>query len=129
MSAHLKPCTACSRHIRIHESSCPFCGAALAEAFHTPPQWGNAPGRLARAAVAALGVAAGGASALEGCVQSSSPVYGAPYDLDSDAEAGPNNPDADAEAGPIQTGPVYGAPFDPDAEAGPPITFDGGADR
>ena len=55
----LRPCPECRRHVRIDESACPFCAAALAAV--APP---TLPvGRLTRAAVftagAALAVGAG----------------------------------------------------------------------
>lgn len=54
--AHLRPCGACSRHVRADESRCPFCEAELEAA---PPPPGSPVGRLGRAALMAVGVTVG----------------------------------------------------------------------
>ncbi len=61
----LAPCSACRRHVRIDEATCPFCGAATAGAPRTLPV-----GRFARAAVFA-GAVAGAAT---GCGGKSKPA-------------------------------------------------------
>ena len=48
---HLRPCVGCARHIRVSESSCPFCGAALDPVFRASPAPRPPAGRLARAAL------------------------------------------------------------------------------
>jgi hypothetical protein len=50
---HLRPCGACSRHVRADETRCPFCEAALEAA---PPAPAATAGRLGRAALMAVGV-------------------------------------------------------------------------
>jgi len=68
----LRPCPECRRHVRLDESACPFCAAALAPA--APPAL--PVGRLTRAAVFTAGAAlAAGA----GC-GSSSPKTQDPID-------------------------------------------------
>jgi hypothetical protein len=54
----LRPCPICSRHARVSESVCPFCGASLGEAFRTAPPSRRPSGRLARAALVSLGTGA-----------------------------------------------------------------------
>lgn len=67
MDAMMAPCLACRRHVRVHDSSCPFCGVALALA---PMPEREIP-RMSRAAIvamASLGVSCAGAD------QSAQPV-------------------------------------------------------
>jgi hypothetical protein len=35
-NAHLNACPACSRHVRVTEASCPFCGVGLGDSFRIP---------------------------------------------------------------------------------------------
>lgn len=60
MKAHLVPCPACQRHVRLGSPSCPFCSANTAELDDATPEVGSA--RLSSLAVmtfraTALGVA------------------------------------------------------------------------
>lgn len=87
----LAPCPACQRHVRIDETACPFCAAALAPG--EPRVLGR--GRLARAAVfagAALATTAGAA----GCGGKAKPadtnVENAAVDAGADEQPAP--PDA-----------------------------------
>jgi hypothetical protein len=110
----LRPCPVCSRHARVSETACPFCGARLGEAFGTLAAPRKPAARLSRAALFAMGagglvVACGGSTTLQ-------PPYGTQA-IDCDAEsvacgtagmgsdAGPDvtttpMPDASAEAAP-----------------------------
>jgi hypothetical protein len=56
----LRPCTECSRHVRVDEAACPFCGGDNTAPF-TPPRIPT--GRLTRAAIFASALATGGAAA------------------------------------------------------------------
>lgn len=65
MNTPLVPCPACQRHVRVSESDCPFCGAAIGERQGT----GRVPvvtKRLGSLAVMAFRTAALGA-AIAGC--------------------------------------------------------------
>lgn len=55
----LRPCTECSRHIRVADPACPFCGAGNDAPF-TPPRM--PAGRLSRAAIFAGALATGAAA-------------------------------------------------------------------
>lgn len=75
----LRPCASCGRHVRITESACPFCRAAL-DPTPTPPSHvspiGRLPvGRMGRAAIFAFGAAATtvAATTIEGCSTTTTP--------------------------------------------------------
>ena len=57
MSAIVEPCAACERHVRTHETVCPFCGTPRAPSDAQPPRSGLRS-RLAVVAGAALLVGA-----------------------------------------------------------------------
>src|SRR4051812_20400235 len=63
--SHLVPCPQCSRHVRVAESSCPFCGSALELSAVAAPQLPRT--RLGRAATFAFGASIVGATALVSC--------------------------------------------------------------
>ena len=66
--ASLAPCSGCSRHVRVTEASCPFCGEALPLGYGTRLVARQRPeGRLGRAAKFAFGAAVAGAIASTGC--------------------------------------------------------------
>jgi hypothetical protein len=76
MTATLRACPACSRHVRVTEPACPFCGGELDAAFRSAasPRV-PAVGRLSRAALFALG--AGGLAAGSACgTASNQSLYG-----------------------------------------------------
>ena len=81
---HLVPCSGCARHVRASESSCPFCGAALAVAIASPR--GPTP-RMGRAARFAFGAAVATTLTVTGCGESheGDPDAGAPMDAGHDA--------------------------------------------
>lgn len=58
--SELVPCTACDRHVRKHESACPFCGVELSLAHLPPPALPLS--RLGRAATFAFGATLAGAA-------------------------------------------------------------------
>jgi hypothetical protein len=148
--ARLLTCPSCSRHVRMNESSCPFCAASLTQAVRRfvprqPPKE-----RLSRAALYAFGVGTlAVATACGGEVQGSSgtPIeagqeadltfadaYGAaPFDADYDGNA---NDDADYGADAAYGGSVD-AYYPEDADNDGQVTsvdayglppFDGGFD-
>lgn len=131
-SNHLAPCSACARHVRAQEKSCPFCGAAVqATAAPVLPTT-----RLSRAGIVAFGLAV--AATQVGCANNnnnsgtvtqggnlSSGGEGASTGTGVDADAGavvttddPNNSDAAADADATAdsgtnvtpVAPMYGAP-------------------
>jgi hypothetical protein len=65
--SHLVPCPDCGRHVRTHETACPFCAASLDLA--TAPQPVLPKRRLGRAALFAFGATLVGATAM-GCSDS-----------------------------------------------------------
>jgi hypothetical protein len=91
--AHLRPCPACARHVRVSEAGCPFCGATFAESFRASPRPQPPAARLTRAALFALGT--GTLALAPGCSSSSSaappvvaePAYGGPPQ-EGDASSG-----------------------------------------
>ena len=90
----LVPCPGCQRHVRQHESSCPFCSVALSLANVPAPLLPRS--RLGRAATFAFGATLVGATALVGC--------------GGDSEEGGGESDAGESSGGSTIGPVYGAP-------------------
>jgi hypothetical protein len=62
---HFEPCPDCSRHVRVHEMSCPFCGASLS--LTQQPSTPSPLPRLARAAALALSAALASATVLASC--------------------------------------------------------------
>jgi hypothetical protein len=149
MQVHLRPCPACSRHARVSETACPFCGAAFSDAFRGTARPEGPTTRLTRAALFAFGAAgtvgggAAGVAALSttttACSSSSEPGYGgvAPPDdaspgIDTgtpvvdDGSVGTVTPLYGASA--ILDGgdggvaiPIYGAPFTTDASDDGPV--------
>ena len=98
-------CSACSRHVRVNEDNCPFCGEAMPprELVAMPSTRGMS--RAAAIALAASMGAATGAVVTE-CGGEPTPVYGAPAPAaGSGGDGGAGN-----------MGPVYGLP--PGGEAG-----------
>jgi hypothetical protein len=55
MTAHLRPCPGCSRHVRVSEGACPFCGVSLDPSFRATPAPVGPSRRLSRAALFAFG--------------------------------------------------------------------------
>jgi hypothetical protein len=56
--ASLVPCPSCTRHVRIGESSCPFCSAAVPSDLRPRIALSSPGARLSRAAIFALGTSA-----------------------------------------------------------------------
>jgi hypothetical protein len=104
-SAHLRPCPSCSRHARVSEAACPFCGAEFADAFRASPRPKGPGARLTRAALVAFGtLGTGSLAVLPACSSSSSaaPTGGG----DTSDSGGTAMPDAEI-GNPM---PLYGAP-------------------
>jgi hypothetical protein len=55
---HLRPCPGCSRHVRVSEVACPFCGVSLDASFAAAPAPIPPSVRLSRAALFAYGTGA-----------------------------------------------------------------------
>jgi hypothetical protein len=77
---HLVACPSCTRHVRVSESSCPFCHHALSDAVRATPEPRGPAVRLSRGALYAFGV---GALTVATACSSSSPAqvivpYGVP---------------------------------------------------
>jgi hypothetical protein len=73
----LRSCPGCSRHVRVSEPACPFCGRKLDDAFRSVPGTCAPTTRLSRAALFALG--AGGLVASSACSSSSGSSTGTAY--------------------------------------------------
>ncbi len=69
---HLVACPSCSRHLRVSEPLCPFCGRGVDADVRARPAPRPPAMRLSRAALFALGAATGTASI--GCSSSSTPA-------------------------------------------------------
>ena len=106
----LRPCTSCGRHVRVSETSCPFCATALRSVAEVPEPV-VAP-RSGRAAILLFGAAVSTAT-MGGCVM----AYGSPGDVDANVQA------ADS-GGP---GPLYGGPPDTGVAVDSGVTADSGA--
>jgi hypothetical protein len=128
LRAHLAPCPACTRLVRVDERTCPFCAAALDESFRATPMPRPSAGRLSRAAMAALG--AGTVSVAFACAPEMKVLYGGPPipeagEASTPADAGAVTPatidsgDAHVVQQPVSA-PAYGAapvPVTPPAPA------------
>jgi hypothetical protein len=92
--AHLVACPACTRHVRVSESACPFCGNAFDATLRAIPRSRTPDLRLGRVALYALGA---GTMTLAAACSSSSPTTTAFYGVPPDAAFG-EPPDAGADA-------------------------------
>jgi hypothetical protein len=75
MSMRLQPCSGCSRHVRVGDPICPFCGASVSVRSEGRPVR-SAAARLSRAALFAAGTAG---AAVAGADCSAQPMYGGSY--------------------------------------------------
>ena len=131
--ARLLPCPACARHVRVSESTCPFCTAGLPSSLRSQPLPRSPGTRLSRAALYAFGASAGVLAACGGTTSTlgdagrdgsdpiGMPVYGGPV-ADGGEDAFPTvdaayggppqdaGSDADASGQPDGIAPPYGAP-------------------
>ena len=98
--SQLLPCPHCSRHHRVCEPVCPFCGGTLPTCKGAPSVMGPL-GRMNRATLVAAGAALLGAVA---CEKVSAPPYGGFYppwpaqDASTDASQGSDAENSDASA-------------------------------
>jgi hypothetical protein len=109
--ARLAPCPSCRRHVKIDESSCPFCHTAFPSAL--VPVEGDGARRLPR--VAAIALAAGVTAASAGCTGGVQPAYGVAIDAGDDAGATQPLYGVAIDAGDDDAGanaPEYGLPAD-----------------
>jgi hypothetical protein len=108
----LVPCPGCRRHVRVRETSCPFCAGALVEPAARGPVL-KPRGRMSRAALVAAGAALLGAAACEDNV--AVPAYGAPFPdgaadaADAGADAVDANQTGDGSVSEMGT-LIYGSP-------------------
>jgi hypothetical protein len=125
--AHLLPCPACARHVRVNEPACPFCKEALPAAFRGEARPEAPRVRLARAALFALGT---GTAAL--ACGSSTALGGSPFDEanDGSTQAGDGASDAMSDGvDAMNYGPLYGGfPIREDAGAHDAGLHDAGLD-
>jgi hypothetical protein len=98
--SQLLPCPHCSRHHRVCDPVCPFCGGALPSCKGAPSAM-SPHGRMNRATLVAAGAALLGAAA---CDKSVVPPYGGfyppgpPQDASADASQGTDADTSDASA-------------------------------
>ncbi len=116
MGASLEPCPSCARHVRVDETSCPFCSATMPEGFGARSTAAPEGPALTRAAILFVG-----AAAVAGCSSSSTPnpmpmpLYG-PAPVDGSVQDAPYD-------GPVA---LYGpAPVDAGADSPLPAPADG----
>jgi hypothetical protein len=143
-ASHLRPCPGCSRHVRVSEGVCPFCGASLDATFQASPAPVGPSRRLSRAALFAFGT---GAAVLTPVVAidcggeiAPQPLYGGafPEDAGQNVDAGqtmgsppygisppPNDAGQGVDAEQGVGAPPYGGFPVPEAGEGPQ---DGGGD-
>ena len=141
MTAHLRPCPGCSRHIRVSEGACPFCSAALDARSQASPAPVGPSKRLSRAALFAFGTGAAVLSpvaAIDCGELATQPLYGGafPEDAGQNIDAGQTmaappygiSPPPD-DAGQTMAAPPYGqVPPPDDSGEGPPDSGEGDAD-
>jgi hypothetical protein len=97
--APLTPCPSCARHVRVAESACPFCRAALPASLRGIKSPEAPRSRLSRAAMFAL--TAAGAAATTACGGMTQAMYGTAIIDDLDGSS---------DAMEVQGQPHYGAP-------------------
>lgn len=117
------PCPDCSRHVRIDDGACPFCGSEAPRPAPKVPR--RRRGRVTRAALffaGVLGASACGDDAEPQTIYGGPPstqgeddpgsadIYGGPPIEDEPAEEDDPEPTADDEAMPVE---AYGAPAPP----------------
>jgi len=109
--AQLEPCPACTRHIRVDESTCPFCGAQVTTTFAALKARALPRTRLGRAALFAFGVSAA-AAVMPGCSDDDDDDGG------KDTDGGAANQDAGGNPQPVYGAPSLDAGVEPPQEDG-----------
>lgn len=112
----LAPCPGCSRHVRVADGQCPFCGTAFATAL-APRPGVAARTRLSRAALFTFAASVGSA----GCSSAVTNTDASPADTAAvvDQPAVVDRP-AVTDSGPADTGTVVADSGPPPTDAGPP---------
>ena len=72
----LLPCPRCGRHLRRTETECPFCGAAVFEAFAVAPERPPVPLGISRAALFTLAAVSAAGTGCGGVAQTQNPSSG-----------------------------------------------------
>ena len=123
----LVACPSCSRHVRVDERACPFCGVELPAAFAESPAAPSPTVRLSRAALYAVGVGALSLTAAQAC---GGTVAGGKGDAGSGSDASTQDGNVAVPYGlppPVDAGSLHDAtPSDASAEtaAGDAATSD-----
>ena len=104
----LAPCPSCARHVRVSETACPFCHAAIPEGITPVPGTNKRLSRAAAYAFTATMAATSGAVVVA-CGATAQPAYGGPgIPSEGGSTDGASDGATDADAGGAQ--PAYGAP-------------------
>ena len=112
--SHLRPCPGCSRHVRVSDTTCPFCGVSLGASFRAAPLPASPSVRLSRAALVAFGTGTLSlAAACGGAIAGSTGTAG-DAGKDTGATAVPDSGGEDSGSI-INTAPPYGAFPTPDS--------------
>lgn len=95
--SHLLPCEGCGRHVRAHESACPFCGASITHVCSGACGPVAASRHASRAHI--MGYAVGVAAVAGTLAATACAMYGGPPERDAGTDAAPGG-----------GGDAYGAP-------------------
>ena len=96
--AYLVACPACTRHVRVDESTCPFCGSTFDATLREIPRSRTPDLRLGRAALYALSA---GTMTLAAACSSDSHMTTTFYGVATDAAFGEPDTGADVAAAPL----------------------------
>jgi hypothetical protein len=98
--SELSPCPSCHRHVRVEETVCPFCEAALPERARVGVRTTPAPrGRLSRTALFAAGATLMGAAACSSTSNNPNTDGGGTGGMHQDGAAGAGGHDAGEDSG------------------------------
>lgn len=125
--APLHACPSCSRHIRVSEPACPFCGGDLSNEFHAMQAPVPIPiaVRLSRAAIVALGT--GSISLVSACGAATGSLLPPIEDGGGEGDTGSTSPPDASEGFDVGTiAPPYGIAPPPPFDAGRPPPVDAG---
>jgi hypothetical protein len=123
-SAHLVACPFCARHVRVDETTCPFCGSVVPNALRRAEPRRPPAERLSRAALYAFGVGTLSVATAGAC---SSPPQLQPFYGAAPFDAGYGGAEHDGTGSPAYGGPLYGGSFV--SESGPDSPVDAALDH